>query len=98
MIKLAISGYQGKMGKRILAFAGEDAAFKITAKIEMNDPVENAKGSDVLIEFTTPEATIAHLKACSDNKRRTVVAGKTHRQKNPHSLFTQHVCGRKLFV
>jgi 4-hydroxy-tetrahydrodipicolinate reductase len=61
------------MGKRILALAGEDAAFKVTARIEINDPIENVRGSDVLIEFTTPEATIAHLKACSDNRIAMVI-------------------------
>lgn len=73
MIKLAISGYQGKMGKRIAALAAEDKVFKITAKIEMNDSVDLVKGSDVLIEFTTPDATISHLKACSLNKVAMVI-------------------------
>ena len=79
MIKLAISGCQGRMGQRIIALAIKDKAFKISALLEdknrpdvplysHNIPVnfEDAalKASDVLIEFTTPEATIAHLKAC----------------------------------
>ena len=79
MIKLAISGCQGRMGQRITALALKDKAFKISALLENknrpdvpllshNIPVnfEDAalKGSDVLIEFTTPEATIAHLKSC----------------------------------
>ena len=77
MIKLAISGCQGRMGQRITALALNDKAFKISALLENknrpdvpllsnNIPVnfEDAalKGSDVLIEFTTPEATIEHLK------------------------------------
>ena len=67
------------MGQRITALAIKDKAFKISAFLENkncpdvplyfhNIPVnfEDAalKASDVLIEFTTPEATIAHLKAC----------------------------------
>ncbi len=79
MIKLAISGCQGRMGQRITALALQDKAFKISVLLENKDrpdvpllshhiPVnfEEAalKGSDVLIEFTTPEATLAHLKAC----------------------------------
>ncbi|MBF0503769.1 MAG: 4-hydroxy-tetrahydrodipicolinate reductase [Candidatus Omnitrophica bacterium] len=79
MIKLAISGCQGRMGQRITALALMDRAFKISALLEsknrpgvpllsFNIPVnfEDAalKGTDVLIEFTTPEATIAHLKSC----------------------------------
>jgi len=79
MIKLAISGCQGRMGQRITALALQDKGFKISALLENknrpdvpllshNIPVnfEDAalKGSKVLIEFTTPEATLAHLKAC----------------------------------
>ncbi|MBF0571616.1 MAG: 4-hydroxy-tetrahydrodipicolinate reductase [Candidatus Omnitrophica bacterium] len=79
MIKLAVSGCQGRMGQRITALALQDKVFKISALLEnknrpdvpllsYNIPVnfEDAalKGSDVLIEFTTPEATLGHLKSC----------------------------------
>jgi 4-hydroxy-tetrahydrodipicolinate reductase len=79
MIKLAISGCQGRMGQRISALAIKNKAFKISALLEDKScpdvplhshhiPVdfEDAaiRGSDVLIEFTTPEASILHLKAC----------------------------------
>jgi len=79
MIKLAISGCQGRMGQRITALALKDEVFKISALLENKDrpdvpllfhhiPVSfedtALKASDVLIEFTTPEATILHLKAC----------------------------------
>ncbi len=79
MIKLAVSGCQGRMGQRITALALKDKAFKISALLEdrnrpdvpllsHNIPINfesNAlKGSDVLIEFTTPEATLEHLRQC----------------------------------
>ena len=79
MIKLAVSGCQGRMGQRITALALKDKAFKISALLENKNrpdvsllsydmPVNfedtALKGSHVLIEFTTPEATILHLKAC----------------------------------
>ncbi len=79
MIKLAISGCQGRMGQRITALALQDKNFKIAALLENknrpdvpllshNIPVnfEDAalKGSAVLIEFTTPQATLEHLKSC----------------------------------
>jgi 4-hydroxy-tetrahydrodipicolinate reductase len=79
MIKLAISGCQGRMGQRIIALALNDKTFKISALLESKDflgvsslsckiPVSfedtALKGSQVLIEFTTPEATIGHLKSC----------------------------------
>jgi 4-hydroxy-tetrahydrodipicolinate reductase len=79
MIKLAVSGCQGRMGQRITALALLDKTFRISALLENKNrpdvpllshdiPVnfEDAalKGSGVLIEFTTPDATIAHLKSC----------------------------------
>ena len=79
MIKLSISGCQGRMGQRITALALNDKAFKISALLESKNrpdvpllshdiPVNfedsALKGSHVLIEFTTPEATIDHLKFC----------------------------------
>ncbi len=79
MVKLAVSGCCGRMGQRITALALQDKAFKISALLEYKDrpdlplrtsnlPVyvtnDALKGSQVLIEFTSPEATIEHLKAC----------------------------------
>ncbi len=79
MIKLAISGCQGRMGLRIMHLAQEDKNFSIHALMEKpNHPaikglVNNVsisadpnclKGSDVLIEFTTPDTTVQHLEYC----------------------------------
>ena len=79
MVKLAISGCQGRMGQRILDLALRDKSFKISCLLEHQErpnvlsttfglPVsfdsEALKGSQVLIEFTSPEATMEHLKAC----------------------------------
>ena len=79
MIKLAVSGCCGRMGQRITDLALKDKAFKISALLEnknrpdvplmsFNIPVnfkdDALKNSKVLIEFTTPDATMDHLKAC----------------------------------
>lgn len=79
MIKLAVSGCQGRMGNRITHLALEDKNFKITALLEHKDhpkaqePIQNIfiqtdsaalKGCRALIEFTTPEATLEHVEAC----------------------------------
>lgn len=79
MIKLAVSGCQGRMGLRIVHLAQEDPEFKIVALLEKeNHPATSGqigkvgissdpktlKGADVLIEFTSPEATINHLEFC----------------------------------
>ncbi len=79
MIKLAVSGCCGKMGTRIISLGLKDKAFKLTAAIEVaahpdigkdvsgvkiSDNTEAIKGSDVLIEFTSPEATLNNIKTC----------------------------------
>lgn len=80
MIKLAISGAQGRMGNTITRLALKDPqTFKITALLEHKDHPKlkerieglsisadnnSIKGSDVLIEFTLPEPTLENLAAC----------------------------------
>lgn len=88
MIKLAVSGCCGRMGQRISALALADKTFKLTAMLEgqsrpdtptmmhgvtINFNNEALKGCDVLIEFTTPEATIQNLKACVKHKVNMVI-------------------------
>ncbi len=79
MIKLAISGARGRMGQRISHLASIDKQFKIVTLLEHDSHPEvgqqflgvrtsadssELKKAQVLIEFTSPEATIEHLKAC----------------------------------
>ncbi|MBN1870532.1 MAG: 4-hydroxy-tetrahydrodipicolinate reductase [Candidatus Omnitrophica bacterium] len=88
MIKLAVSGCQGRMGQGIVRLALKDKAFSLSALLELKDhphvgksahkltiSADNAalKGCDVLIEFTTPSATIENLQACLDNSIKMVI-------------------------
>jgi len=54
MKKLAIVGY-GKMGRLIESLAAE-YDFEIHARIDLSDDFERARGADVAVEFTAPEA------------------------------------------
>ena len=58
-MKLALIGY-GKMGRMVEQFAPE-YGFTIHSKIDAGDPLGNAKGADVAIEFSSPEAAAANL-------------------------------------
>lgn len=58
-MKLAIVGY-GKMGRMIGQFAPEHG-FSIHSTIDVNDSLEQAKGADVAIEFSTPEAALGNI-------------------------------------
>lgn len=88
MIKLAVSGCCGRMGQRISALSLKDKSFKLSALLEgqarsdtpvklhnvtVNFSNEALKGSDVLIEFTTPEATMSNLQACVKHKVNMVI-------------------------
>lgn len=88
MIKLAVSGCEGRMGTRITALAREDKEFKLAVLLEnkshpsvgsqsngvtIKSDAAALKGVDVLIEFTSPEATIAHLNECVKNKVKMVI-------------------------
>lgn len=88
MIKLAVSGCQGRMGQSITRLALADSAFKLTVLLEhkdhpkVNETVGNLKistdnstlqGTDTLIEFTTPEATIANIQACVQHNVKMVI-------------------------
>lgn len=58
-MKLAIVGY-GKMGKMIAELAPQHG-FDVSAKIDVGDPIESAKGADVAIEFSVPESAAANI-------------------------------------
>ncbi|MDP2939115.1 MAG: 4-hydroxy-tetrahydrodipicolinate reductase [Candidatus Omnitrophota bacterium] len=88
MIKLAISGCMGKMGIRIRELAFLDKDFALVALLEKeehktvgadicdikieSDPKAIRK-ADILIEFSTPEATLEHLDICLKYKKAMVV-------------------------
>ncbi len=85
MIRLAVSGCQGRMGQRITALGLADKTFKVTTLLEragvtghvegiaISPSNDSLKGCDVLIEFTTPEATMLNLKACIKHKVKMVI-------------------------
>ncbi|MEO8096085.1 MAG: dihydrodipicolinate reductase C-terminal domain-containing protein [Acidobacteriota bacterium] len=58
-MKLAIVGY-GKMGHMVEQFAASDG-FSIHSIIDVNDDLAKAKGADVAIEFSTPEAALQNI-------------------------------------
>lgn len=88
MIKLAISGSRGRMGQRICQLAESDKGFKIVSLLErkghpeigakvagisVTDNLEAIKNADVLIDFTSPEASFEHLGACQKYKKAIVI-------------------------
>jgi 4-hydroxy-tetrahydrodipicolinate reductase len=70
-MRLAIVGY-GKMGRMIEALAPE-YGFEIHARIDVNDDMAAAKGADVAIEFSTPDAAVGNVEGLAALGVATVV-------------------------
>jgi len=77
MIKVAVSGSKGRMGNRIREMVEEDPQLELAGAFDINDDATAAiKECDVLIEFTTPDATIKNL-AIAKGLGKAVVIGTT---------------------
>lgn len=79
-LRIGIGGIGGRMGQEIAAAALADPAFELVGGVEISPASIDSLGSklaivesaaallpriDVLIDFTTPEATAAHADACA---------------------------------
>jgi len=74
VIKLCVSGSKGKMGSRIVELAKEDAEFQVTGQFDIGEEAEPfIEQCDLLIEFTTPQATVEHLSLCAKQKKAIVI-------------------------
>lgn len=74
MIKIAITGASGRMGKMLIEAvqAADDCTLHVT--LDKGDDVRaGLTGADVLIDFTRPEATLEHLAICADLGVKAVV-------------------------
>jgi 4-hydroxy-tetrahydrodipicolinate reductase len=80
-VRVAIAGANGRMGRALLEAAG-GTDVKLGAALDVaagswgevpigTDVAEALGGSDVLIDFTRPEGTLAHVRACRAAKRGT---------------------------
>ena len=82
MIKIVVSGAEGRMGRRIIELARKDPEFEVVAGLEVkaNPGLNIVSGLnqikadyDCIIEFTTPEATLEHLRAAEKAKKGMVI-------------------------
>lgn len=74
MIKVAVMGASGRMGKMLIEAvqAADDCTLHVA--LDKGDDVRaGLAGADVMIDFTRPEATLAHLAACADLGVKAVV-------------------------
>jgi len=79
MIKLALSGAQGRVGKVITDMLKEEPHFSLVAELlEDNQGLTtlDSSGAEVLIDFTVPSATIDYVEICCQ-KQLPMVIGTT---------------------
>ncbi len=74
MIKICVSGSEGKMGSRIIDLAKEDPELEVAAGFDVGGNAElGIKDCECLIDFTTPLATMEHLALCEELKKPVVI-------------------------
>jgi 4-hydroxy-tetrahydrodipicolinate reductase len=74
MVKICVSGSEGKMGSRIIALAKGDPELEVTSGFDADGNAELSIATcDCLIEFTSPKATIEHLELCEKLKKPMVI-------------------------
>jgi len=66
-LKVAITGASGRMGRMLIEAVQVAGDATLHATLDKGDDVRTAlAGADVLIDFTRPEATLAHLAVCAE--------------------------------
>lgn len=74
MVKICVSGSEGKMGSRIIDLAKEGSELQVTGEFDIDGNAEaSIEPCDCLIEFTTPKATMEHLALCEKLKKAIVI-------------------------
>lgn len=77
MIKLAIGGFRGRMGRRIVELAQKDSRFKITATYDQGAETFE-QPFDVLVDFSTPDGTAKFVALAKDEAAGLVIGTTGH--------------------
>ena len=73
-LKVGIAGSGGKMGRTLIDAAKADPALALASSFDVGDDLVAAIAkADVLVDFTRPEGTMAHLAECVRQKRMIVI-------------------------
>ena len=79
MTKIIINGYEGRMGQAVIACAAHIQGVKIVAKTDKGDDlVGNLDEGDVVIDFSSHDATVSLAKWCAKNKKALVIGTTGH--------------------
>jgi 4-hydroxy-tetrahydrodipicolinate reductase len=73
-VRVAISGAGGRMGRALLEAVAASGDTTLAGSFDIGGDARAAvSAADVLIDFTRPEGTLEHLRACVEAKRAMVI-------------------------
>ena len=74
MIRIAISGANGRMGQALIEAGGLNHNIEIGCVLDIGDNLRDMLDNfDVLIDFTNPRATLEYLKICQEAGKNIVI-------------------------
>ena len=83
MTKIIITGSKGRMGKTLLACAPHHPQLQVVGQIDQGDDLRALIGQgDVVIDFSSHNATPAILKLCAEHKKAMVIGTTGHSDKD----------------
>jgi 4-hydroxy-tetrahydrodipicolinate reductase len=64
-LRISVAGAGGKMGRAVMDAVAADKTLALASSFDVGDDIAKAIGAgDVVIDFTRPEGTLAHLEQC----------------------------------
>jgi len=79
MTRLVIAGAKGRMGAALLRDASQRADLAVTGQIDAGDDLRSViENADVVIDFTSHEATIVFARLCADHNKAIVIGTTGH--------------------
>lgn len=72
-MKVAVFGAKGRMGAEICRAVEEASGLDLVAALDVGDDRDAARGADVAIDFTVPDAVMGNLEWCAANGVHAVV-------------------------
>lgn len=91
---IIIYGSKGKMGKALLESLSRESSLELVGAISSKDSIDSLiKKADVVIDFTTPEATLDLLLKCQKEQKALVIGttGLSHEGESPISKASKEI-------
>jgi len=74
MIRIAINGSKGKMGQALIEAINASSKAELGAGVDKGDSLEDTLNDfDILIDFSTPEASLRAISKCKDSGKAMVI-------------------------